>query len=128
MAEAAGKRGCRRGCHSPPLICYGAAAFGSFFVIRLSKFFCLAILGGALAFSLSACGVKGPLEPPPSAAVDPTVTVEPGAPPPPAQAGYVVPGAPGTVGHSQRGPRRTSAGVANAPAAKQRSILDWLVD
>jgi predicted small lipoprotein YifL len=127
MAEAAAKRDCRRGCHSLPLICYGAAAFGSFFVIRLSKFFCLAILGGALAFSLSACGVKGPLEPPPSAAVDPTVTVDPGAPPPPAQAGYVGPGAPGTVGQVNE-PRRTSAAVANAPAAKQRSILDWLID
>ena len=127
MAEAAAKRGGRRGCHSPPLICYGAAALGSFFVIRLSKFLCLAILGGALAFSLSACGVKGPLEPPPSAAVDPTVTVDPGAPPPPAQAGFVGPGAPGTVGQANE-PRRTSSAVANAPAAKQRSILDWLVD
>ena len=125
MAETPGKRGRRKGCHSPSLICYGAGALGSFFVIRLSKIFCLTVVGGALAFSLSACGVKGPLEPPPSAAVDPTISADPGAPPPPAQAGYVIPGTPGQVVTE---PRRTSAAVAAAPAAKQRSILDWLVD
>jgi predicted small lipoprotein YifL len=80
-------------------------------------------MGGALALGLSACGVKGPLEPPPSAALDPTVSVDPGAPPP-AQAGYTVPGAVGRVDE----PRRTSAAVAGAAVAKQRSILDWLVD
>jgi predicted small lipoprotein YifL len=127
MAEAARKRECRKGCHCRSLICYAGTAFGSFFVIRLLKFVCLAVFGGALAFGLSACGVKGPLDLPPSAVVDATVAAEPGAPPPPVQAGYVVPGAPGAVGQVT-GPQRTSAAVANAPAAKQRSILDWLVD
>ena len=97
---------------------------GSFFVIRLSKFFCLAMVGSALALGLSACGVKGPLEPPRAAAVEPSVSADPEAPPPPAQAGYAVPGAVGRVEE----PRRTSAAVAGAAVAKQRSILDWLVD
>jgi hypothetical protein len=37
----------------------------------------------------------------------------------------VVPGTPGSV---VSGPQRTSTAVVNAPAAKQRNILDWLVD
>jgi predicted small lipoprotein YifL len=95
-------------------------------VIRLSKFVCLAVFGAALAVGLSACGVKGPLDPPPSAAVDPVAPVAEGSPPPPPpQGGYVVPGAPGHVSST---PQRTSSAVVNAPVAKQRSILDWLVD
>jgi predicted small lipoprotein YifL len=100
-------------------------------VIRVSKFICLAVLGAALAAGLSACGVKGPLDPPPSAAVDPTVPVAPaggvaaGSPAPSPQAGPVLPGAPGS---QVSGPQRTSTAVVQAPAAKQRSILDWLID
>jgi predicted small lipoprotein YifL len=97
-------------------------------VIRFCKFLCLAVFGGALAFGLSACGVKGPLDPPPSAAVDTTVPVDPGAPPPPPAVVYGVPGAPGAVGPQPIGPQRTSAAVTGAPAARQRSILDWLIN
>ncbi len=59
----------------------------------------LAVLGLVMAaLSLSACGRKGPLDPPPGAAL----------PAPPVAAAL--------------------SGDAATPASKQRSALDWLID
>lgn len=74
----------------------------------------LAIGGAAL---LAGCGVKGPLEMPPHAAsADPVLNAPAGTPTP-------APSLPAgtTVG-------TTTTAVVQAPAARQRSVFDWLLD
>jgi predicted small lipoprotein YifL len=87
---------------------------------------CLAVLATAtlLPLGLAACGVKGPLEAPPGAAV---ATVADG--PAPVRSGVPDPalnlaGIP--VGPSLR--PATGPAIDEAPAARQRSTLDWLID
>ena len=75
----------------------------------------VALLG--LAATLAGCGRKGPLEPPPSAAVEP---VPPTAAADPVAATWGAPAPPAT--------RPNEAIVRAAPAAKQRSVLDLLLD
>jgi predicted small lipoprotein YifL len=89
-------------------------------------------IAGALAFALTlaGCGVKGPLEPPPSAGIqDPPATAQAptgvGTPPTQSSAASLV-GQPPAVAGIARG--TTSAAVTQAPAAKERSVLDWLID
>jgi predicted small lipoprotein YifL len=81
----------------------------------------------ALALGLASCGRKGPLEPPPSAAIEPAPTVAPTvAPTPPGTAwAETVPGAPAT-GRPPGAPNQ--AVTAGAPAGKQQSILDLLLN
>ena len=84
----------------------------------------------ALVLGLAGCGVKGPLEPPPYATVQPTSEAE--ARP----TGVGVPSAkpseaslsaqPGSVAAIARG--TTSNSVMGAAAAKERSALDWLIE
>ena len=109
------------------------------------------LLLGALASGLGGCGRKGPLEAPPYAAADPAVG--PGSGPGAAGAATAeaavrgaTPGAPLTAAEGA-GPYATdnpawnptadrTAGVSGAtsretiyaPAARERSRLDWLVD
>lgn len=111
------------------------------------------LLAGVLALGLAGCGRKGPLEPPPYAAIPPVPETA-------AVPGALGIGAKATVGNVQPFPAtplygqegntdwnptadRTAgvntginAGVngattretVNAPAARERSVLDWLVD
>jgi predicted small lipoprotein YifL len=100
-----------------------------------------------LALGLAGCGVKGALDPPPSANVHPnavaehpaTVPVTPedeaerrakagtGAPiVPGALAGYRQPPASSAVARTAKG--TTSDAVVEAPAAQRRSVLDWLIN
>jgi predicted small lipoprotein YifL len=100
-------------------------AMGRFFVTSLPRRLAFGALALALPLGLAACGVKGPLEPPPNSGV-----VDPRAEAPPPQNGtgplsgpaYQAPGS--TAGLRQPAPRA----VVNAPAAQQRSFLDWLTD
>ena len=108
---------------------------------------CLRLLAPVLALGLAGCGVKGGLEPPPSANVHPnavaehpaTVPVTPEADAerrirkgtggpivPGALAGYSQPPASSAVARTARG--TTSSAVVEAPAAHRRSVLDWLID
>lgn len=107
------------------------------------------LLSGVLALSLQACGRKGPLEAPPYAAADPAIQPGPGAPGASATASAQRGGTPGTplTSTDGAGPYTSdnpswnptadrTAGVNGAttretlyaPAAKERSVLDWLVD
>ena len=100
---------------------------------------CSILLLCAVALGLGACGRKGPLEPPPSAAA----TVNPGAPVAATSegvsnvSGQGTPEPEGGGGNSAWSPvGNRSAGVHGAttrevlyaPAAKERSVLDWFVD
>jgi predicted small lipoprotein YifL len=94
--------------------------------IRMPHLFALA---GALgvAFTLAGCGVKGPLEPPPSAAAPaqpvaqaPASTGE-AAPPP--SASHLL--GQTTTSGSSSGP--ASSAVSQASAANRSSVLDWLI-
>jgi predicted small lipoprotein YifL len=76
----------------------------------------------ALAFSLAACGRKGPLELPASAAEPAAVA---GPPAPWEEQRAVEAGGQATV---RPAPRPNDPYVRNAPAATQPSILDWLVN
>jgi predicted small lipoprotein YifL len=88
----------------------------------------LALAGAlALALSVAACGRKGPLELPPSAAAEPAAAPAPVAGPPgqwdeqrAVEAGGLATVRPVARPHDPY--------VRNAPAAKQPSVLDWLVD
>jgi predicted small lipoprotein YifL len=85
----------------------------------------LALAGAlAVALGLAACGRKGPLEPPPGAAIEaPPAVAEV---PPPGTTWAQPP--PLAADSSPRVPGRPYEGVtASAPAAKQPSILDWLI-
>lgn len=82
---------------------------------RLHRTMPLALALG-VAGMLAGCGVKGPLEPPPyAAASDPALAAPAGTPTP---APSLSAGAVGT----------TTAAVVQAPAARQRSMFDWLLD
>lgn len=110
---------------------------------------CLRLLAPMLVLGLAGCGVKGGLEPPPSANAHPnavaehpaTVPVTPDADAdaerrlregtggpivPGALAGYSQPPASSAVARTARG--TTSSAVVEAPAARRRSVLDWLID
>jgi predicted small lipoprotein YifL len=73
----------------------------------------------ALPLALAACGVKGPLEPPPSAKV---VDAPPEAPRQ-RVTGPALIGQPRVVQ-----PTATQRAAASSPAAGRASPLDWLVD
>jgi predicted small lipoprotein YifL len=124
-------------------IWYGGADWECFSV----NLACLRLLAPVLALGLAGCGVKGPLEPPPSANIHPnavaehpaTVPVTPeaaaerraaagtGAPiVPGALAGYSQPPASSAVARTAKG--TTSDAVVEAPASQRRSVLDWLID
>jgi predicted small lipoprotein YifL len=77
----------------------------------ISRLVVFAALAAALA--LAGCGRKGPLDAPPSAAIEGQATAAPAAAP--------LPG---------RQPGVTSEGQAIAPPGQKRSIppLDWLID
>ncbi len=85
-----------------------------------------ALLGGA-ALVLGGCGVKGPLQPPPSPGVAPTAAQ---AAPEEPQRGFDPPDSYTGPNPTQRviTSGKTPSAVANAPAAGRRSPLDWLVD
>ncbi len=76
---------------------------------------------------LTACGVKGPLDPPPRAGVvdapeaAPAVGTRYSSVP---QPGINVTG----VQSTSLGPPVSANAVENAPAARRRSALDWLID
>jgi predicted small lipoprotein YifL len=88
----------------------------------------------ALPLGLAACGVKGPLEPPPYAAAEvenaQKATAEP-TQSQPTSTTTVAPtrraAAPARTG-SGVGSGTTSGAVTNAPAARERNPLDWLVE
>jgi predicted small lipoprotein YifL len=81
-----------------------------------------------LPLGLAACGVKGPLDPPPGAGVVETPSPQPAGPPRTSaapQSDILV-----VTGPQATPPSRPVSGAAveNAPAARQRSALDWLID
>ena len=84
----------------------------------------LAVLTVALAlpFGLAACGVRGGLEPPPSAAASAPVEA------PPLEPVTARPG-PG-IGQPTAAPRLTPTqrAAAGAPSAERRNPLDWLIN
>lgn len=106
------------------------------------------VLVAVLPLGIAACGVKGPLEPPPYAAKQIQEQKKDnaearrerqqarltGAPPPPEtglRAGSTIPVS-GTGGARGAGARSTARGttsrpVTEAPAAKEDSVLDWLI-
>jgi predicted small lipoprotein YifL len=69
----------------------------------------------ALPLALAGCGVRGTVELPPSAAVEPA-----------AEGGKPAPRPSGTAASGTAG--STSAAVVEAPAARRRSPLDLLID
>ena len=106
------------------------------------------LLSGFLALGLAGCGRKGPLEAPPYAAADPAVQPGPGNTAAGAAASAARGGTPGSplTSADGSGPYTSdnpawsptadrTAGVNGAttretlyaPAAKERSVLDWLV-
>ena len=104
------------------------AAEESTFVIRCRKTSpsWLALAGVlALALSVAACGRKGPLELPPSAAAEPAAAPVAGPPGQWDEQRAVEAGGQATVRPVSR---PHDPYVRNAPAAKQPSVLDWLVD
>jgi len=78
-----------------------------------------------LPLGLAACGTKGPLDPPPSAGFADTAPQGPGS----SEANIPQPGIQ-FVGVQPTSPSQpvSPAAVENAPAARQRSVLDWLID
>ena len=91
-----------------------------------SRFVVYGALALALAVGLSACGRKGPLEPPPSAAIEPLPVPESA---PASAVAWPPPDATSPVPGTQRPasqPRDTI--TSTAPAGKQGSILDWLIN
>ncbi|MGE0753458.1 MAG: hypothetical protein AB7K64_23050 [Variibacter sp.] len=91
-----------------------------------SRWLALVALGAA-GFVLGGCGVKGAVEPPPSAHIAPA-TVEAAPPEPrafdPLGSNYAGPNTTQRVISSGRSP----PAVANAPTAHQSSFLDWLLN
>jgi predicted small lipoprotein YifL len=89
----------------------------------------------ALPLGLAACGVKGPLEPPPYAAAEvenaQKATAEPAQSQPTSTTTVASTkkraAAPARTG-SGVGSGTTSGAVVNAPAARERNPLDWLVE
>jgi predicted small lipoprotein YifL len=83
-------------------------------------------VAGALALGLAGCGVKGPLEPPPSSGIrdpapeDRSATLAPQTGP----AGANILGQAPAPSNIARG--TTSAAVTQAPAAQEPSVLVWL--
>ncbi|MCC7348857.1 MAG: hypothetical protein IT538_15820 [Variibacter sp.] len=78
-----------------------------------------------LALALGGCGVKGPLDPPPSSGI--VDTREPARPAPvqgASPSGPAYPVAAPTAGLRQPSPRAT----VSAPAAQQPSVLDLLIN
>jgi predicted small lipoprotein YifL len=92
-----------------------------------ARLFAVALLGAA-GFALGACGVKGAVEPPPSARLAPAAAEAPSAEASrsfdPLGDAYAGPNATQRVITSGRAP----SAAANAPAARKSSALDWLVD
>jgi predicted small lipoprotein YifL len=96
-----------------------------------------ALLGFAatLVLGLAGCGVKGPLSPPSGLDLEPSAVAEqPPAQVPTAPIGVpvngftpaMIGGQPPSVAAVARG--TTSTAVTTAPAGRNRSALDWLVD
>ena len=110
---------------------------------------CSVLLLCALTLGLGACGRKGPLDAPPQAAAPPGTPGTPGGPPAPVapvaatSEGQGVVSGQGTpepeggggnfawspVGNRSAGVNgATTREVRDAPAARERSVLDWLVN
>jgi predicted small lipoprotein YifL len=103
-------------------ICYGAADFGEHAVTDCRSLSRLAVLGAlAAALAVTGCGRKGPLDAPPSAALDAPVAPAPGVFAP-AGAAAKIP--------SDKQARVTPEGQALAPPGQKKPIppLDWLID
>jgi hypothetical protein len=92
-------------------------------------------LAAALVLGLGGCGVKGPLSPPPGLDLEASAVAEqppaqvptsPGGAPLGPYNPALIGGQPPSVTAVARG--TTSAAVTAAPAGRNRSALDWLVD
>ncbi|HEX2217036.1 MAG TPA: lipoprotein, partial [Xanthobacteraceae bacterium] len=102
------------------------SVMGSIFVNRILRRTSLTALALALPLALTACGVKGPLDPPPGAKVvdaPPPTEAETRAARRDAGAQIALP----TSG-VDFSPQTTSSAVVNAPAGRRSSPLDRLID
>ena len=93
-----------------------------------SRLVVLGALALVLAVGLAGCGRKGPLEPPPSAAIEPPPPAPESAPAsvvawPPVDAG-----APGVAGTARPANQPRDTVTSSAPAGKYSSPLDWLIN
>ena len=97
-----------------------AALIGSIFVTRSLHRLAVLTVALALPFGLAACGVRGGLEPPPSAAASAPAEAPPLEP---------VTARPG-IGQPTPAPRLTPTqrAAAGAPSAERRNPLDWLIN
>ena len=104
------------------MICYGLGRSGRGGLNVRSQYLARFAVVGALivAIGLTACGRKGPLDPPPGAAAQPTVQA-PLAPPGPG-------GIPASI-PTQRLPGGSNVVAAPPPTGQQRDFpLDFLID